>query len=412
VRAGALSPPPARGRRSRRRCPAPMRAIAVTGVSPLDAARQRVRVTSNRNPPSSLAMSVPSSTGMSPALTVGRAHVMPRRAGLSAPPARAHGALPDHRGAPPDLPRPDGRGCRARGVAGVREAGVRGSSAPPSRAASPSAPAPAPASAASATSRTSVPSPPAAPARPSSMASTSTPTSGSPPTIASASNSSAAISSARRAQTACPPGRRTRPLELWRVWRDGTWEACGDHALARGQLARIRPACSLARARRPLRPPGPCRPCARARGQPPRRRHPGRVDLGRPDAPRARSRCPRLPALWRPAARPRHVQDPRVCTSSPTLPARAPGVTPPHRPPRSGSLAARPDPRGPFAAAPRAAAPLLARREPAWRRMAGVSRRSRGRPSPRPARRAVPSAGPAGGEVAQSFLCAGPRRAG
>ena len=47
-----------------------------------------------------------------------------------------------------------------------------------------------------------------------------------------------------------------------------------------------------------------------ARGQPPRRRHPGRVDLGRPDAPRVRPRCPGLPPLWRPAARHRHRAGP------------------------------------------------------------------------------------------------------
>ncbi len=54
---------------------------------------------------------------------------------------------------------------------------------------------------------------------------------------------------------------------------------------------------------------------------PPRRRYPGPVDLGRADAPRVRSRCPRLPALWRPAAGHRH------CAGSPRRagPPRPPG---------------------------------------------------------------------------------------
>jgi hypothetical protein len=59
-----------------------MHAIAVTVYSPVDAARQRVRALPNCNPPSSRAMSVPSSTGMSRALTVGRARVILRRADL------------------------------------------------------------------------------------------------------------------------------------------------------------------------------------------------------------------------------------------------------------------------------------------------------------------------------------------
>jgi hypothetical protein len=36
--------------------------------------------------------------------------------------------------------------------------------------------------------------------------------------------------------------------------------------------------------------------------------HPGRVDLGRADAPRVRPRCPRLSPLWRPAAGHRYLR--------------------------------------------------------------------------------------------------------
>jgi hypothetical protein len=50
--------------------------------------------------------------------------------------------------------------------------------------------------------------------------------------------------------------------------------------------------------------PAPCLQRARDRGQSSRRHHPGRVVLGRADAPRLRSRCPRLSPLWRPAAGP------------------------------------------------------------------------------------------------------------
>src|SRR5712692_2561985 len=94
------------------------------------------------------------------------------------------------------------------------------------------------------------------------------------------------------------------PLRAHRIPR----EAGGPHPPSRGELAslprRPRLARALALPGRPLRPPRPrrCRPHARG---PPRRPHP-RLDLGGVDAPYARSRCPRLAPLWRPAAHRRH----------------------------------------------------------------------------------------------------------
>jgi len=94
---------------------------------------------------------------------------------------------------------------------------------------------------------------------------------------------------------------------------------------------------------RPLRPPRPrrCRPHERG---PPRRPHPC-LDLGGVDAPYARSRCPRLAPLWRPAAHCRH--HPGSGTSwaflahlnlapGPDIPGPAPSPTtpPPPRNPR------------------------------------------------------------------------------
>ena len=94
---------------------------------------------------------------------------------------------------------------------------------------------------------------------------------------------------------------------------------------------------ALALPGRPLRPPRPrrCRPHARG---PPRGPHP-RLDLGGVDAPYARSRCPRLAPLWRPAAHRRHHPGsgtscaPSSPTSTwrraPTSPAPPPAL--PHR---------------------------------------------------------------------------------
>jgi len=80
----------------------------------------------------------------------------------------------------------------------------------------------------------------------------------------------------------------------------------------RGELApvsrRPRAVCAPALTGRPLRPPGPWR--HRPRGQPPRCRPHARLDLASVAAPRARPRCPRLSALWRPAARYRHRPGP------------------------------------------------------------------------------------------------------
>ena len=91
----------------------------------LDAARQRVRATPNRNSPSSRAMSVPSSTGMPRALPLGHAPGLVPAGDLPAPAARADGALPHDRDPPADVPGADGRGGRDRRVAGVRAARVR-----------------------------------------------------------------------------------------------------------------------------------------------------------------------------------------------------------------------------------------------------------------------------------------------
>ena len=92
------------------------------------------------------------------------------------------------------------------------------------------------------------------------------------------------------------------------------------------------------------RPPGTGPERARGRRQPPHQ-HPGRVDLGRADAPRVRPRCPRLSPLWRPAAGHRHRAGPGRCADHPrprrsrALPLRR--LAPPHPPlPRSGRLAA------------------------------------------------------------------------
>src|SRR5712692_6244747 len=94
---------------------------------------------------------------------------------------------------------------------------------------------------------------------------------------------------------------------------------------------------ALALPGRPLRPPRPrrCRPHARG---PPRRPHP-RLDLGGVDAPYARSRCPRLAPLWRPAAHRRHHpgSGTSCAPSSPTSTWRraptspAPPLARPHR---------------------------------------------------------------------------------
>jgi len=95
----------------------------------------------------------------------------------------------------------------------------------------------------------------------------------------------------------------------------------------------------------------------RARGQPSRRRHYARSGLGGVDTPRVRSRCPRLPPLWRPPAHHRHRPRPARRAGHPPHPGRSlstepPGPAPPHpRPPPSphprlrSSLDAAPDPR-------------------------------------------------------------------
>ena len=122
-----------------------------------------------------------------------------------------------------------------------------------------------------------------------------------------------------------PKRARSTALFIKTVWRDGTSHFLFEpieflEKLAaiipppRGELAfvsrRPRPACSVALTGCPLRPPGPGLHRAPARGQPPRRRHPERVDLGCPDAPRGRPRRPRLSPPWRPAARHRHRPGP------------------------------------------------------------------------------------------------------
>ena len=92
----------------------------------------------------------------------------------------------------------------------------------------------------------------------------------------------------------------------------------------------------------------------RARGQPSRRRHYARSGLGGVDTPRVRSRCPRLPPLWRPPAHHRHR--PR--------PARRAGHPPPPRP-LALHRTARPGPAPPAPAAITSpAASFLSRRCP------------------------------------------------
>jgi len=126
-----------------------------------------------------------------------------------------------------------------------------------------------------------------------------------------------------------PPPRRARPrrtqdgVARWNVSRPLRahrilGEARGHRPAARGELAlvswRPRPARSLARAGRQLRPPGARVTRARSRYPPPRRRHPGRLVLGRADAP------PSLPA--RPHPPPPRSRSPaaRRCPCPPPAP--------------------------------------------------------------------------------------------
>ncbi len=112
------------------------------------------------------------------------------------------------------------------------------------------------------------------------------------------------------------PGGRVL-VKLKTVWRDGTSHLLFELIELLEKLAAImpRPAINLVRYYGVLAPHARWRSHVVSYGHPAldvnaREREasprgadtPGRVDMGRADAPRVRPRCPRLPALWRPAA--------------------------------------------------------------------------------------------------------------
>jgi hypothetical protein len=128
---------------------------------------------------------------------------------------------------------------------------------------------------------------------------------------------------------------------------------------------------------RPSARPAPAPPAPRARGPGPR-----------PDAPRAR--CPRLPALGRPAARPRHRPDPRAGQAILASLARSGAPAPPGPAPPAPAALTSPAPQCRSRRCPRPPTPHPAARPltttPRRRRIPGGSGRSRCRPSPSPPR--------------------------